>query len=293
MQKITPFLWFNNNVKEAINFYTSAFTNSKIISMHRAGNGIPGENGSVFSATFQLAGKEFYALNGGPKFSFTPSISFMVNCEKQEEIEDLWNKLSEGGMILMPLNKYPFSEKFGWVQDKFGLSWQLNLTSGKQAIIPFLMFANEQQGKAEEAINLYRSLFKNSGILRIAHYSAGEPGDEGTVKHAAFTLDGIEFMAMDSNQKHSFNFTPAISFFVNCHTQEEVDYFWDKLSEGGKEEMCGWLKDKYGISWQIIPDTLGKLMYSSEPVKSKRVMDAMMKMKKIVIKDLQDAYDQK
>ncbi len=291
MQKITPFLWFNNNVEEAVNFYTAAFKNSKIVSMHRAGNGLPGEKGQVFTATFRLADHEFYALNGGPKYSFTPAVSFMVNCETKEETDDLWKNLSEDGMVLMPLSKYPFSEKFGWVQDKFGLSWQLNFTGSQQKITPFLMFVKEQNGKAEEAINFYTSLFQNSDILRMARYEAGEMGTEGTLKHAAFSLAGEAFMAMDSSMEHHFTFTPAISFFVNCKTQEEVDFFWEKLSEGGREDRCGWLADKYGVSWQIIPDTLGKLMYDSDRVKSKRVMDAMLKMDKIDIKGLQEAYD--
>jgi predicted 3-demethylubiquinone-9 3-methyltransferase (glyoxalase superfamily) len=293
MQKITPFLWFNNNVEEAVNFYTSAFKNSKVVSMHRAGSGIPGEPGKVFTATFQLEDQQFYALNGGPMYRFTPAVSFFVSCERKEEIDRLWNTLGEDGKVLMPLNKYPFSEKFGWVQDKFGLSWQLNLTGERQKIAPCLMFVKEQTGKAEEAMNFYTSLFKNSKVLSVAHFGAGEGGVDGTVKHGAFSLDGEEFIAMDGGMDHDYTFTPATSFFVNCTTQEEVDYFWNKLSVGGRHDRCGWLTDKYGVSWQIIPDTLGKLLYDKDPAKSKRVMDAMMKMSKIEIKGLQDAYDQK
>jgi len=291
-QKIIPFLWFDGKVEDAVNFYTSTFKNGKILSMHRAGNGMPGEKGDVFTSTFQLAGLEFYALNGGPQFKFTPAISFFVNCETGEEIDSLWKKLSEGGMALMPLDKYLFSQKFGWIQDKFGLSWQLNFTGSEQKITPFLMFVKEQNGKAEEAMNLYTSLFKNSSILRVSHYGAGERGTEGTVNHAAFSLEGEQFMAMDSNMDHQFTFTPATSFFVNCYTQEEVDFFWEKLSEGGKKDRCGWLVDKCGVSWQIVPTALGKLMYDKDPVKSARVMQAMMKMDKLIIKDLEEAYNQ-
>jgi predicted 3-demethylubiquinone-9 3-methyltransferase (glyoxalase superfamily) len=290
MQKITPFLWFDGNVAEALDFYTSVFKDSKIITTHRSGGPIPGQEGKIFSATFELAGQELYALDGGPQYKFTPATSFFVNCETQEEIDGIWKKLAENGTVLMELNKYPFSEKFGWVQDKFGLSWQLNLTGTKQKITPFLMFVGAQQGKAEEAINFYRSVFKDSEVLRIAHFGPGQGGTEGTVVHAAFSLDGQQFMAMDSNGKHAFTFTYAVSFFVSCETQEEVDYLWNALSAGGEESMCGWLKDKYGVAWQIIPDVLGKLLYDKDPVKSGRVVEAMMKMHKIVIKDLQDAY---
>ena len=287
-QKINPFLWFDGKVEEAVNFYTAIFKEGKIKTIQRAG----GKEGPVFMATFTLAGQEFYALNGGPQFKFTPAISFFVNCETEEETDTLWKNLIEGGMAMMPLNKYPFSEKFGWVQDKFGLSWQLNLTGSKQKITPFLLFVKEQNGKAEEAINFYTSLFKNSKIKRIERYGAGETGTEGAVKHGSFSLDGEGFMAMDSNMEHAFTFTPATSFFVNCYSQEEVDFFWEKLSVGGKKDRCGWLTDKYGVSWQIIPTTLGELMYDKDPAKSARVMQAMMKMDKIVIKELEEAYNQ-
>jgi len=284
MHQITPFLWFNNNVEEAVNFYTAAFSDSLVVSMHRMGD-------SVFSATFRLAGKEFYALNGGPMYQFTPAVSFMVACETEAEIDTLWQHLTSGGMVMMPLNEYPFSKKFGWVQDKFGISWQLNFTGSKQHITPALMFVKEMNGKAEEAIGFYSSVFKNAQVLRMAKFEAGEPGTPGTVQHAAFSLDGNEFIAMDGGTGHQFTFSPAISFFIHCTTQDEVDYFWDKLSEGGKPNRCGWLDDKYGITWQVIPDALSKLMYDKDPAKSKRVMDAMMKMTKIEIKGLEEAYN--
>jgi predicted 3-demethylubiquinone-9 3-methyltransferase (glyoxalase superfamily) len=248
-------------------------------------------DGRIMTGRFQLGDAEFYALNGGPMYKFTPATSFFVNCETEEEIDELWTNLGAGGLVFMPLNKYPFSEKFGWVQDKFGLSWQLNLTGTKQKVTPFLMYVKEQNGKAEEAINFYVSMFKNSHIIRKAFYAVGEPGTEGTIKHAAFSLDGVEFMAMDSSGPHEFTFTPAVSFFVNCDTQEEVDFFWEKMSEGGRKDRCGWLNDKYGVSWQIIPTALGRLMGDPDPVKSKKVMDAMMKMDKIDIKGLETAYN--
>ena len=157
MQKITPFLWFDNQAEEAANYYSSIFKNSKIRNVTRyaeAGakvSGIP--KGTVMTVTLQIDGQEFMALNGGPMFTFSPAISFFVNCKTQQEIDELWNKLSEGGTVLMELDKYPFSEKFGWLQDKFGVSWQLNLASRTQKITPFLVFVGEQYGKAEEAMN--------------------------------------------------------------------------------------------------------------------------------------------
>ena len=292
MQKITPFLWFNNNLEEAADVYVALFGNSKILSMHRAPGAAPGEKGRAFTATFSLGGQEFYALNGGPMYSFSPATSFFVECETGEDVDRLWKGLGEGGTVFMDLNKYPFSEKYGWVQDRFGISWQLMLTKGKQKISPCLMFVKEVAGKAEQAIQFYSRIFKDSETQMIARYEEGEGAHVGSIKHASFSLDGVTFKAMDSHMEHLHVFSPAISFFVNCTTQEEVDFFWDKLSEGGKTSRCGWLDDKYGVTWQIVPDTLGKLMYDKDRIKAKRVMDAMMKMTKLEIKGLEDAYNE-
>ncbi len=286
MQKITPFLWFNGNVEEAINFYTSLFTDSAIISTYRHGG-----NGKVFTGTFDLMGARFYALDGGPLYTFTPANSFFVECTNENEIDALWAGLNEGGMAMMPLGKYPFSDKFGWVKDKFGISWQVSLSKNSVNISPFLMFVNEQHGRAEEAIQFYVSTFTNSSVTKLEFYNQGEMGKEGTLKTGSFNLDGSDFRAIDSSFPHDFNFTPAVSYFVSCQTQEEVDYYWNRLLEGGKEDRCGWLTDKFGVSWQIIPTKLGELLFDKDPIKSKHVMDAMMKMNKIIIKDLIDAYE--
>jgi predicted 3-demethylubiquinone-9 3-methyltransferase (glyoxalase superfamily) len=155
-----------------------------------------------------------------------------------------------------------------------------------QKITPFLWF----DGKAEEAMNFYVSVFKNSKVGRVTRYGDGGPGPKGTVMSATFQLDGQEFLALNGGPQ--FTFTPAISFFVNCETQQEVDELWEKLSEGGTKERCGWLKDKYGLSWQIIPAGLGKMLGDPDPAKAKRVMMAMLQMDKIDIHHLQQAYEQ-
>jgi len=155
-----------------------------------------------------------------------------------------------------------------------------------QKITPFLWF----DGKAEEAMNFYTSIFKNSKIGRISRYGDAGPGPKGTVMSATFQLDGQEFMALNGGPQ--FKFTEAISFFVNCETQEEVDELWEKLSAGGPKSRCGWLKDKYGLSWQIIPSALGKMLGDKDPEKSQRVMKAMLQMDKIDIKGLEQAYKQ-
>src|SRR5262245_53488082 len=156
-----------------------------------------------------------------------------------------------------------------------------------QKITPFLWFNNN----AEEAMNFYVSIFKNSKVVSVARYGDAGPGPKGSVMTANFLLNGQEFVALNGGPQ--FKFTEAISFVVNCETQLEVDEFWDKLTEGGEESMCGWLKDKFGLSWQIVPTILVKLLQDKDPVKAKRVMEAMLQMKKIDINKLKQAYEQK
>jgi predicted 3-demethylubiquinone-9 3-methyltransferase (glyoxalase superfamily) len=154
-----------------------------------------------------------------------------------------------------------------------------------QKITPFLWF----NGQAEEAVNFYVSIFKNSKMGNIQRYGEAGPGPKGSVMSATFQLEGQDFYALNGGPQ--FSFTPAISFFVNCETQQDVDELWEKLSQGGEKGRCGWLKDKFGLSWQIIPSTLGKLLQGKDPEKSKRAMQAMMKMGKLDIAGLQKAYD--
>jgi predicted 3-demethylubiquinone-9 3-methyltransferase (glyoxalase superfamily) len=297
IQLITPFLWFNNQAEEAVNFYTSTFKNSqtKFVTHYGAeaanASGMP--EGTVMTVGFQIEGQEFAAINGGPIFSITPAISFFVSCQTTQEIDALWEKLAKGGTVMMPLDKYPFSEKYGWIQDKYGVSWQLILqTSPAQKIAPCLLFTGPQFRKAEEAINFYISVFRNSSITHLEYYKGGE-GPEGAVVHSKFVLNGQEFVAMDAGLEHSFTFTPALSLVVNCDTQEEIDYYWDKLSEGGFEEaqQCGWLQDKFGVSWQVVPTELGELLSGSDQKRSARVMQSLLQMKKLDLNALRQAYN--
>ncbi|HUY92890.1 MAG TPA: VOC family protein [Pirellulales bacterium] len=153
-------------------------------------------------------------------------------------------------------------------------------------ITPFLWF----DGNAEEAANFYVSVFKNSSVGRVKRYGDAGPRPKGTVMSIEFQLDGQDFIALNGGPQ--FTFTPAVSFFVNCETQEEVDELWEKLSEGGKTLLCGWLQDKYGLSWQIVPAILGELLEDQDPAKSKRVMEAMLQMVKLDARTLKQAYDQ-
>lgn len=304
-QKIVPSLWFDKDAEEAMNFYVSVFSKpqtntggSRIISIKRYPDEVPeefmkGMEGKVLTGIFELAGYRFMALDGGPIFTFTPAISFFVLCSSAEEADAYWSDLSDGGTVLMPLDAYPFSAKYGWLQDKYGVSWQIILVTDaiEQKIIPSLLFVSDRAGDAEEAITFYAGLFDKAAVGDIARYSAGqEPDREGTVAYAEFRLEGQPFAAMDSARQHDFTFNEAISFYVECESQAEVDRLWESLSAVPESEQCGWLKDKYGVSWQIVPQRLGELMDDPDPEKSGRVMEAMLKMKKIDVAGLEAAY---
>jgi len=289
-QKITPFLWFEDQAEEAVDFYVSIFNNSKVITVNRYGGGPL--KGKVLSEEFQLEGQQFMAVDGGPEYTFTPAVSFFVNCVNERLLVQYYNKLSAGGSVLMPLKRYSFSDKYAWVKDKFGVTWQLYLDRHTPIIMPCLMFICDKHGKTEEAINFYTSIFEKSAVLSIAHYDIHDDAPGGTIKHGRFLLHNQEFLAFDSHQDHDFSFTGAISFYVNCEGQEEVDDLWDALSQDGEIMQSGWLADKYGVTWQIIPSVLPQMLSDPDPEKVKRVIKAMLKMKKIDIGDLRRAYEE-
>jgi predicted 3-demethylubiquinone-9 3-methyltransferase (glyoxalase superfamily) len=297
MQKITPFLWFDDNAEEAVNFYTSIFENSKLGTIARydeAGSVASGRpNGSVMTAAFQLNGQDFVALNGGPHFKFSESISFFVYCESDEKIEVIHNKLIDGGSALMSLGKYDWSPKYAWLKDKFGVSWQLTVEkiNSIQKILPSLLFVNEKFGLVKEAVNHYVKIFPDSKIIFEFPNPKIEdiPGD--TSAFTQFSLGGNLFNAMSGQGQHNFDFNEAVSFAVSCETQKEIDHYWQKLSAVPQAEMCGWLKDKYGVSWQIVPTFLNKFLSDKDGKRSQNVMKAMLQMKKINIAALEKAYN--
>ena len=288
MPKITPHLWFDREAVDAAQFYTSVFDDSKIhftTTLHDT------PSGDAEMVGFQIMGYDFMAISAGPFFTINPSISFHARCRTVEEVEHVWAKLSPGGTALMELGEYPFSQRYGWIQDKYGVSWQVIHTEGDfhQRIMPALMFVGDQCGKAEEAIGFYASVFKDAKAEVLARYVNGEEPDKpGTVKYAQFVLDAQEFGAMDSAWQHDFGFNEAVSFIVNCKDQDEIDHFWDLLSAVPEAEQCGWVKDRFGVSWQITPANMGELI-GRNPVKT---TPAMLEMKKIIIADLEKAAEE-
>ncbi len=282
--KIVPHLWFDKEAREAAEFYTSLFPDSSITNITTLHNTPSGDCDIV---SFQLWGYPFMAISAGPLFKFNPSISFMVNFDPSQDddaptrIDEVWAKLLDGGKVLMPIDKYPFSERYGWVQDKYGLSWQLILTNPegeeRPLIIPSLLFVGDVCGKAEEASDFYLSVFKNSKRGAIARYPAGmEPDKEGTIAFTDFMLEGQWFAAMDSARAHEFTFSEAISFIVRCEDQKEIDEYWEKLSAVPESEQCGWLKDKYRVSWQIVPARMDEMMSHGTPEQIDKLTQAFL-----------------
>jgi predicted 3-demethylubiquinone-9 3-methyltransferase (glyoxalase superfamily) len=290
-QKITTHLWFDKEAREASEFYVSIFDDAVIkdtVTLHDT------PSGDVDTVTIELFGQEFTLISAGPLFRFNPSVSFLVACKTKDEVDALWQRLSAGGTALMELGEYPFSERYGWIQDKYGLSWQVMFMGDReigQRIIPTIMFVGDVCGKAEEAINYYASVFHNAGVGDIMRYGKDEePDKEGTIKYSRVTLEGQEFAAMDSAYEHDFSFNEAISLMVHCENQEEIDYYWEKLSAVPEAEQCGWLKDKYGLSWQVVPNVMEKMLGSGDEQQIARVTEAFLKMKKFDIAELEEAF---
>lgn len=308
---IIPHLWYDKEAKEAAEFYCSVIPGSQITSISTLHDTPSGDCDVV---SFNLAGQPFMAISAGPYFTFNPSISFFLNFDPSRDknarknLDATWEKLSQGGSALMELDTYPFSERYGWIQDKYGLSWQLILSDpdGEERpfIVPSLMFAGDAYGKAEEAINFYLSVFKNSKQGIIVRYpkempartteevqSDGKPDNEGTIMFSDFMIEGQWFAAMDSAGEHKFAFNEAISLMVSCNTQQEIDYYWNKLTAVPESEQCGWLKDKYGVSWQIHPSIMDEMMKNGTRNQIDQLTKAFLPMKKFDIAKLQAAYE--
>ncbi|QOW10236.1 VOC family protein [Kaistella flava (ex Peng et al. 2021)] len=282
---IFPCLWFNGNGKEAADFYCETF-----------GGKITADTPVVLN--LELFGQKLMFLNAGSQFEKNASISFMVLCDTEDEVQKYWSQVSQNGIILMDLGEYPWSKKYGWVRDQFGVTWQINLSDKKseQKIIPTLMFIHQNNGKAFQAMEFYTGIFPNSKIGGVLKYGEGV-GNEShevpeNVQHGHFEIDNYSFFCMDNSFDHQFDFNEGISIVVMTDDQVQTDHLWNSLLEnGGRESMCGWLKDQFGVSWQIVPKRLLELMNDFEqPMKAQKVVQAMMGMQKIVIADLENAY---
>ena len=261
-------------------------------------------SGDCDVVSFALHGQPFMAISAGPLFKFNPSVSFIVNFDAsrdpqaRERLDATWARLFEGGKALMPLDAYPFSPRFGWVEDRYGVSWQLLLSgplsdpSGepRPAIMPALMFTGEVCGKAEAAGAFYRSVFDGSRAGLLLPWPEGSSPDQpGTVMYSDFRLGESWFAATDSAHPHGFGFNEAISFVVTCRDQGEIDRHWAQLSSVPEAEQCGWCKDRYGLSWQVTPAVLDDLMTSGDQALVNRVTRAFLDMKKLDVAKIEAA----
>ena len=289
MQKIQIHLWYDTQAAQAAAFYTDIFPGASI----DAQSVIPDTpSGNAELLTFTIAGVTFQTISGGPLFKLNPSVSLTVLCVSPAEADSYWHKLLPGGEVLMPLDKYPFSKRYGWLQDKFGLTWQIMYTDQPftQKIVPNLLFSGGMAGRAEEAVRFYADTFEHARLSHLNLYRAGEvPNPKAKLKHGAFTLEGLQMTAMDNAMDTDFAFNEAASVIVLCKDQAEIDRLWERLSASPEHEQCGWLKDKFGLSWQIVPEDMEELMCDENGAYIPSVTQRMLDMKKLDILALKDA----
>jgi predicted 3-demethylubiquinone-9 3-methyltransferase (glyoxalase superfamily) len=293
--KIVPHLWFDGAVEEAAETYVSLIPGSSVGRVARygkAGFEIHGQpEGRAMSVEFDLGGSAMVGINGGPHYRPTPAVSYFVTLEEAAEVDRFWEGLVDGGRALMPLDTYDWSPRYGWLQDCWGVSWQVAQGSradvGGQAVVPALLFTGAVAGEAEPAMRHYTEILPDSGIEGILRHDGSGPDAAGGVKHAQFRLFGQTFMAIDSALDHGFGFTEANSFMVMCEDQAEIDRYFSALSAVPEAERCGWLKDRFGVSWQIVPRSLPEMM--RDPEAAERVVGAFMGMGKLDIAALERA----
>ncbi|MCR2819289.1 VOC family protein [Microbacterium sp. zg.Y1090] len=298
MQKIVPNIWFDHNAAEAARFYTDAFPGATAdVTARYPAEGLPGFQsefaGAELGIEVEFDGYRLMLINAGPEFRPNASVSFMVNFDSllfsgdaataRGALDALWEKLIDGGATLMELDEYPFSPRYGWLRDRYGVNWQLILGEGEPRpfLMPSLLFNGPAQNRAREAVDFYIDLFDRSGVGTVAEYPEPTgPAVAGGLMYADFQLEGQWFTAADSGVDMDEPFSPGVSLVVRCRDQAEIDRLWEALSAVPEAEQCGWLVDRFGLSWQILPENMAELM--AHPGAYARMLD----MHKIVIADL-------
>ena len=293
-QKIVPNIWCNGNAEEVVDFYRKAFPDTEELGRsYYPTEGLADFQqalaGKVLVVEFAIRGFRMITINAGPEFTPTPMLSFMINFDPASDdqaatrIDEVWERLAEGGQILMPLDAYPFSRRYGWVQDRFGVSWQLMLTDPdgdpRPFVIPALMFAGDNVNRAEEAVTIYTSLFDDATVGTLARYDQDQDAVKaGALMFGEFAVGDQWLAVMDSPAAHDFTFNEGVSLQIECADQAEIDHFWERLSTVPEAEACGWCKDQFGVSWQVVPRGMEQQL-------SPAAFTAMMGMKKIVLAD--------
>jgi predicted 3-demethylubiquinone-9 3-methyltransferase (glyoxalase superfamily) len=294
--EVVPCLWLDDQAEAAAAFFARTFAGGRVVATSHypaTRDGPTGRpRGSVLTVELELPGRRFTLLNGGPRFKPSPTVSFFVNVDTPAEADRHFGALAEGGQVLMPLDAYPWSERYAWVQDRFGVSWQVmagRRAAGSPSFVPCLMFAGPQHGRAEAALRAYAAIFPEGRVESLERYAAGE-GPEGTVKHGRALLDGQPLVAMDSHVAHGMTFDEGVSLQVMCDDQATVDRYWAALSEGGSTGPCGWLEDRFGLSWQVVPVAIDRWLTGPDPEARDRVLLALEKMGKLDVAALERAY---
>lgn len=276
MQKIVPSLWFDHVAADAATFYTEVLPGATVTDTQY----YPTEGlldfqqefaGKELTVEFEVHGYRFVAINAGPEFRVNPSVSFMLNFDPsrderaREHLDGVWAALSDGGTELMPLGEYEFSPHYGWIQDRFGVSWQLILTDAagepRPFVIPNVLFGGAAQNRAGEAMEYYTSVFEGARTGDVWRYpDAVGPAPAGSIMFGELNLFGQWFALMDSAVEQDFTFNPGVSLMLQCEDQEELERYWHELSAVPEAEQCGWLVDRFGLSWQVVPANMSELM---------------------------------
>jgi predicted 3-demethylubiquinone-9 3-methyltransferase (glyoxalase superfamily) len=299
MQKIIPSIWCRGDADEMAAVYVAGLPDARIAHTDRyPTEGLPDFQhdmaGKTITIDLEIGGFRLNLLNGGPEFTPNPSISFMVDFDPAQydgdddaargRLDATWATLADGGTVMIPLGEYPYSPRYGWVQDRFGVSWQLMLaTPGgplRPPVVPSLMFSGANQNRAGEALTAYADLFGGARATSATYPEDTGPATAGSLMFGDAELAGQWVAAMDSGTAQDFTFSEGVSLIVQCADQDEIDRFWAVLSQDPAAEQCGWCRDAFGVSWQVVPENIGELL--REP----GAFPAMLQMKKIVIAEL-------
>lgn len=281
-------LWFDGQALPAAEFYKKVFKNVEIeqlTSYAKAGQDIhQQEEGTLMTVAFSIGKQKFLGLNGGPVFKFTPSFSNFVFCSSVAEAERIWSELSVNGKVRMELAEYPWSKKYGWTTDRFGVEWQIMYSEGRDEVLPAFLFVDRLFGQGQRAIDFYVKHFTQSSV---DHISTNDKNN--SILFSQFTLGEQKFVLMEGEGAHGHSFNEAYSIIIECDTQDEIDLHWEGLSKGGMQSDCGWLKDSFGISWQIVPKQMSQWLKSATSLQFESFMFSMLQMKKLDIAKLRQS----
>lgn len=281
MGKFSSCLWVNGRIEEMMAVYETVFSRveRKVTNFYQTDE--HGTIGDILTVSIDIDNQEFLLLNGGPEFNMTPAVSYVVEAESVEKAQAIWDRLAPRGQILMEIEDQSMGKLFGWLNDEFGVSWQITVGEGPETITPCLMFIHQYFGKAAEAIDAWGEYY--GGLEREVLIN----NPDGTIQFAKFTLHGQPFIVMDNDYDHQFEVTIGNSFCVYCDNQAEINRVWEAVTADGEESQCGWMVDKFGVAWQTTTRDMDTLLRSNNP-KAAEITEALYKMKKIDIDYLRE-----